>query len=373
MKKLIVILIVATSMIGVAHAAAGDSCDADGNPGTMNASGLCVPNGAVPASPTNPAAPAAQTVQSQSSSGSGFVALAPIPGLTQGVTADTAGLANFFNNLYKYLIGLAAILAVIEIIWGGLEYSTQDSVSKKSDGKERIQQAIFGLVLVLSPVLVFSIINPSILNLSLNLPKLDTVSGPSTGTGNGTGTTVTDTTSGCTAVTGTLLKKASCSTTAAAQSFAASCTGSGAVLSCQTENSSGCTDTTYQATCTSDSAGPYVFLDTSHYLNPVQIFSNYIPLASSGSNPNNGSQAVQFAQTCTNDGGITCVTGNGVTGGLVSTTCTYTSSQSSSQTNKCYSATLSCKPSSWATNLNIGGGASWLYVCSGSPSWTPIP
>jgi len=109
---------------------------------------------------------------------SGFVPLAGIPGLTQNVQATPAGLAGFFNNLYKYLIGLAAILAVIEIIWGGLEYSTQDSVSKKSDGKKRIYQAIFGLVLVLSPVLVFSIINPSILNLSLNIPKLDTTAAP---------------------------------------------------------------------------------------------------------------------------------------------------------------------------------------------------
>lgn len=104
----------------------------------------------------------------------GFVPLAPIPGLTQGVAANTEGLAAFFNNLYKFAIGMAAVLAVIMIIWGGLEYSTQDSISKKSDGKQRIYNAIFGLVLVLSPVLVFSIINPSILNLSINLPKLDT-------------------------------------------------------------------------------------------------------------------------------------------------------------------------------------------------------
>ena len=108
----------------------------------------------------------------------GFVPLAPIPGLTEGVAADEAGLANFFNNLYKYLIGLAATLAVIEIIWGGLQISTQDSVSKQGEGKERIQEAIFGLVLVLSPVLVFSIINPSILNLSLNLPPIDTTVAP---------------------------------------------------------------------------------------------------------------------------------------------------------------------------------------------------
>ena len=92
----------------------------------------------------------------------GFVPLAPIPGLTEGVTANTPGLATFFNNLYKYLIGFAAILAFIEIVWGGLEYSTQDSVSQKSDGKQRIYNAIGGLILVLSPVLVFSIINPSI-------------------------------------------------------------------------------------------------------------------------------------------------------------------------------------------------------------------
>lgn len=104
----------------------------------------------------------------------GFVPLAPIPDLTQGVTANTAGLATFFNNLYKYAIGLAATLAVIMIIWGGLEISTQDSVSKQGAGRERITEAIIGLILVLSPVLVFSIINPSILNLSLSLPELKT-------------------------------------------------------------------------------------------------------------------------------------------------------------------------------------------------------
>ena len=102
-----------------------------------------------------------------------FVPLAPIPGLTDIQPTTDGALASFFNNLYKYLIGLAATLAVIEIIWGGLEISTQDSISKQSEGKKRIQEAITGLVLVLSPALVFSIINPSILDLSLNLPKLD--------------------------------------------------------------------------------------------------------------------------------------------------------------------------------------------------------
>lgn len=109
----------------------------------------------------------------------GFVPLAPIPGLTQGVTTNPAGLATFFNNLYKYSIGLAAALAVIQIIWAGLDIAIfqKDSVSAITDSKGKIYNAVFGLVLVLSPVLVFSIINPSILNLSLNLPPLKTTSG----------------------------------------------------------------------------------------------------------------------------------------------------------------------------------------------------
>src|SRR6185436_2140224 len=82
-----------------------------------------------------------------------FVPLAPIPGLTQGATSvvNSTSFSTFFNNLYKYCVGLAAALAVIMIIWGGLEISTQDSVSKQSAGRERITQAIYGLILVLSP------------------------------------------------------------------------------------------------------------------------------------------------------------------------------------------------------------------------------
>ncbi len=105
----------------------------------------------------------------------GFVALAPIPGLTKGVIANPTGLANFFNNLYKYLVGLAAALAVIQIIWAGIEIAAnRDNVGTLLDEKGKIYNAIFGLLLVLSPVLVFSIINPSILNLSLNLQPLNT-------------------------------------------------------------------------------------------------------------------------------------------------------------------------------------------------------
>ncbi|MFA6969244.1 MAG: hypothetical protein WC217_01435 [Candidatus Paceibacterota bacterium] len=163
----------------------------------------------------------------------GFTALAPIPGLTDQTTTsvvDAATLANFFNNLYKYLIGLAAVLAVIEIIWGGIEISTKDSVSKKTDGKARIYQAILGLILVLSPVIVFTIINPSILNLSLNLPELKTTTTASVSNNFGTGDAPTAKAADCSVALGG--GTVGCPTQAAAQAFAASCSnGQGSVFS----------------------------------------------------------------------------------------------------------------------------------------------
>lgn len=121
-------------------------------------------------------APSAVALAAAQCTDGGFCALAPIVGLTDqsmmnGVIGN-ASFAAFFNNLYKFLVGIAVALAIIEIIWGGLEISTKDSVSSKSDGKQRIYNAIMGLLLILSPVIVFSIINPNILNLSIKMDPI---------------------------------------------------------------------------------------------------------------------------------------------------------------------------------------------------------
>src|SRR3989344_5673975 len=95
----------------------------------------------------------------------------------------------FLNNLYIFAIGIAVILAIGMIIWGGTEIAlNRGSVSSVMDGKGKISQALLGLLLVLSPALVFSIITPAILNLEVNMPKLETTWGNFTGAGGGTGT-----------------------------------------------------------------------------------------------------------------------------------------------------------------------------------------
>lgn len=95
----------------------------------------------------------------------GFVPLTSIPGIEEAGNAST--LPNFLNTVYKLAIGVAAVLAVLQIVRAGIMYMGGDSVTEKKDAKNLIALSIGGLILVLSPVVVFSIINPKILNLEI--------------------------------------------------------------------------------------------------------------------------------------------------------------------------------------------------------------
>lgn len=96
----------------------------------------------------------------------GFVPLTNVPFLTD--TGNSFDLSQFLNNLYRLAIGVAAVLAVLQIMRAGIMYMGGDSVTEKKEAKNLIGLSIAGLVLVLSPVVVFSIINPEILSLKIN-------------------------------------------------------------------------------------------------------------------------------------------------------------------------------------------------------------
>ena len=90
---------------------------------------------------------------------------------------NTPDLAKMLNTIYKMCIGIAAMLAVLKIMQAGIMYMGSDVITEKSAAKKIIGQAIGGLLLVLSPVIVFSIINPDIL--SLKIGDLGDLSSPS--------------------------------------------------------------------------------------------------------------------------------------------------------------------------------------------------
>lgn len=114
---------------------------------------------------TLPLAVFAQTPQTAS-----FQPLTSIPGIAEA--AQAANLPAFLNTLYKICIGAAGVLAVLQIIRGGMTYMLGDSVFEKREARHHIALAIFGLVLVLSPAIVFGIIDPRILDLKVDTSVL---------------------------------------------------------------------------------------------------------------------------------------------------------------------------------------------------------
>lgn len=276
----------------------------------------------------------------------GFVPLAPLPGLTSGDGANSiissGSFGAFFNHLYDYLIGIAVIIAIIMVIWGGLQYSTQDSISKKGEGKERIQQAIFGLILVLSPALVFTIINPAILNFSLSFTPIE--QGAPLATPPGSVGTV-DPTTGCTSfgVAG-VFQKAVCPTSEAVTAWVGANCISGARLvdgGAAGSNSGGSVGITVYCSYESQEmilidigvgAGNYIFSPLAAQPDTVAEFQRFVPTCQSSGGVVCGATILGTgpglwdAHECSNYGGYTTV--------IPGTT----------NTERCYEEALTCDP-----------------------------
>lgn len=108
--------------------------------------------------------------------GTDFIPLLPsLPGITEVSSANS--IAPLLSQIYKICIGLAAVLAVLQIMRAGILYMGGDSITEKKEARGLIGTALAGLLLVLSPVIVFSIINPDILNLNIGGEKLQITAG----------------------------------------------------------------------------------------------------------------------------------------------------------------------------------------------------
>lgn len=85
-----------------------------------------------------------------------------------GTTMTTAtNLGNFLSQAFSFGLAVAAALAVVMIVWGGVEIMLSDSVFNKDEGKKKIREAIYGLLLALVSWLILYTINPDILNFKL--------------------------------------------------------------------------------------------------------------------------------------------------------------------------------------------------------------
>lgn len=110
-----------------------------------------------------------------------YTPLAPLPGTTNEEGA--ADIQTYIPGIFKLAIGIAGVLAVLMIIIGGVEYITTDAIQGKSEGKARIQNALWGLVLVLVSWILLYTINPKLTVFNLNVETTTSTDGGQTSEG----------------------------------------------------------------------------------------------------------------------------------------------------------------------------------------------
>lgn len=97
----------------------------------------------------------------------------PLVGLP-GVDPNAPSFDEYINSLYALSISIAALLAVIKIIIAGVKWMLTDIVPSKSEAKKDIQGALIGLLVILGAVLVLTVINPNLVEVDLQMTKVQT-------------------------------------------------------------------------------------------------------------------------------------------------------------------------------------------------------
>ena len=105
--------------------------------------------------------------------------LAPLPGYVETTAGNRTTASAYISGIFTLLIAVAGGLAVIMIIWGGIKYMSTDAIGGKSEAKDTIQNAIWGLLLALGAYIILNTINTKLTDFNLNIERPP--SGPSAG------------------------------------------------------------------------------------------------------------------------------------------------------------------------------------------------
>lgn len=110
-------------------------------------------------------------------------------GLASGIL-NSQNIPQLMNALFKLSVVVGATLAVLQLVYAGYLYMGSDLIDKKSEAKERIQNALVGLLLLGATFLIIQQINPDILDLNIvkRIPSVNQGVGTGGGSTSGTNT-----------------------------------------------------------------------------------------------------------------------------------------------------------------------------------------
>lgn len=87
-----------------------------------------------------------------------FVPLVGVP----GVSDNAQDTQSYISALYVLAIAIAVLIAVIKIIWAGVQYMFSEIVTSKENAKREIRSAFLGLIIILGAVILLETINPNL-------------------------------------------------------------------------------------------------------------------------------------------------------------------------------------------------------------------
>ncbi len=104
-----------------------------------------------------------------------------LPGMPASATSSPGA---FIAGFYQFSLMISGLLAFGVVVYGGVKYMTAaGNPSGQSEGKEWIQSALLGLLLLAGAYFILQLINPALLNLNLpNLSPVNVAGAPTSGT-----------------------------------------------------------------------------------------------------------------------------------------------------------------------------------------------
>jgi hypothetical protein len=100
----------------------------------------------------------------------------PCPDGTFGLgdCQPSTNIPNYLNNLYKFAVGMAGLLALGMIVAGGVYYTiSAGSSDKQKEAKDMITSALWGVALLLGSYLILNTVNPEITKLNLGFTDIE--------------------------------------------------------------------------------------------------------------------------------------------------------------------------------------------------------
>lgn len=100
-------------------------------------------------------------------------------GVNRPVSSDTQAIAEYIREIYKYLIGIVGIVAVVMMMFAGVLWiMSGGNQTQVQTAKSYIASSLIGLVLVLCSYVILKTINPNLVNFQIiSIPqvvKIDT-------------------------------------------------------------------------------------------------------------------------------------------------------------------------------------------------------